>query len=54
MSGLTHFDANGDAVMVDVSVKDVTSRTATAAGSVRVLSGSMMPSRAQVSKLVTA
>jgi len=34
MSGLTHFDANGDAVMVDVSVKDVTSRTATAAGSV--------------------
>ena len=34
MSGFTHFDANGDAVMVDVSAKDVTSRTATAAGSV--------------------
>jgi cyclic pyranopterin phosphate synthase len=34
MSGFTHFDANGDAVMVDVSAKDVTNRTATAAGSV--------------------
>jgi cyclic pyranopterin phosphate synthase len=34
MSEFTHFDANGDAVMVDVSVKDATSRTATAAGSV--------------------
>ena len=34
MSGFTHFDDQGDAVMVDVSEKDVTSRTATAAGSV--------------------
>lgn len=30
MSGLTHFDAQGRAVMVDVSAKAVTSRTATA------------------------
>ena len=34
MSGLTHFDAKGDAHMVDVSEKDVTSRTATARGAV--------------------
>ncbi len=34
MSGFTHFDDQGDAVMVDVSDKDVTSRTATAAGSI--------------------
>jgi cyclic pyranopterin monophosphate synthase len=34
MSGFTHFDDKGDAVMVDVSEKDVTSRTATAMGSV--------------------
>jgi cyclic pyranopterin phosphate synthase len=30
LSGLTHFDAQGRAVMVDVSAKAVTSRTATA------------------------
>ena len=30
MSGLTHFDAEGRAVMVDVSDKAVTSRLATA------------------------
>jgi len=34
MSDLTHFDAKGDAHMVDVSDKDITSRTATARGSV--------------------
>ncbi|QIE53972.1 cyclic pyranopterin monophosphate synthase MoaC [Pikeienuella piscinae] len=34
MSGLTHFDAKGDAHMVDVTGKDVTSRTATAKGAV--------------------
>jgi cyclic pyranopterin phosphate synthase len=34
MSGLTHFDAAGNAVMVDVSAKDVTARTATAEGRV--------------------
>jgi len=34
MSDLTHFDAKGDAHMVDVSGKDITSRTATARGSV--------------------
>lgn len=34
MSDLTHFDKDGNAVMVDVSAKDVTERTATAQGSV--------------------
>lgn len=34
MSGLTHFTAQGDAVMVDVSAKEVTDRTATARGRV--------------------
>ena len=34
MSDLTHFDADGNALMVDVSEKDVTERIATAAGSV--------------------
>jgi cyclic pyranopterin phosphate synthase len=34
MSGLTHFDAAGNAHMVDVSAKDVTARTATARGAV--------------------
>lgn len=33
---LTHFDADGNAVMVDVSGKDITERTATAAGRVRL------------------
>ncbi len=36
MSGLTHIDAEGNAVMVDVSAKDVTGRTATAKGLVRM------------------
>jgi cyclic pyranopterin phosphate synthase len=34
MAGFTHFDAQGNAVMVDVSAKDETERTATAKGSV--------------------
>ncbi len=34
MSGLTHIDEAGNAVMVDVSAKDVTERIATAKGSV--------------------
>jgi cyclic pyranopterin phosphate synthase len=34
MPRLTHFDAEGKAVMVDVTDKDVTERTASAAGSV--------------------
>ena len=34
MSGLTHFDDQGDPVMVDVSAKEVTARTATACGSI--------------------
>ncbi|MBV0911560.1 cyclic pyranopterin monophosphate synthase MoaC [Anianabacter salinae] len=36
MTGLTHFDAKGDAHMVDVSGKDVTARMAVAAGHVRM------------------
>ncbi|WP_417724951.1 cyclic pyranopterin monophosphate synthase MoaC [Salipiger sp.] len=36
MSGLTHFDAKGDAHMVDVSDKAVTSRVAVAAGWVKM------------------
>ena len=34
MATLTHFDSDGNAVMVDVSAKDETERIATAAGSV--------------------
>lgn len=37
MATLTHFDQDGNAVMVDVSDKDVTERTATAQGSVFML-----------------
>ncbi len=37
MTGFTHFDAEGRAVMVDVSDKTETERTATAAGSVLML-----------------
>ncbi len=33
---LTHFDAEGNAVMVDVSQKDITSRTAVASGKIWV------------------
>lgn len=33
---LTHFDAEGNAVMVDVSEKNITSRTAVASGRIRV------------------
>jgi len=36
MTGLTHFDGKGDAHMVDVSEKPVTSRTAVAAGCVKM------------------
>lgn len=36
MSGLTHFDAKGDAHMVDVSDKAVTSRVATAEGYIKM------------------
>jgi cyclic pyranopterin phosphate synthase len=36
MSGLTHFDAKGDAHMVDVSDKAVTSRVATARGYIKM------------------
>jgi cyclic pyranopterin phosphate synthase len=36
MSGLTHFDDSGNAVMVDVTGKDVTARTATAEGRVQM------------------
>lgn len=36
MSEFTHFDNNGNAVMVDVSEKQVTSRTAVARGGIKV------------------
>jgi cyclic pyranopterin phosphate synthase len=36
MSGLTHFDGKGDAHMVDVSDKPVTSRIAVAAGHIKM------------------
>lgn len=35
-SGLTHLDESGHAHMVDVSAKEITARTATAAGTVRL------------------
>ena len=34
--GFTHFDEKGNAVMVDVSEKEVTSRVAVASGKIRV------------------
>jgi cyclic pyranopterin phosphate synthase len=37
MSDLTHIDADGNAIMVDVTDKEATERTATAAGSVYML-----------------
>lgn len=37
MSGLTHLDAEGNAVMVDVGDKTATARTATAEGRIRML-----------------
>lgn len=36
MSGFTHFDSKGNAIMVDVTDKDVTEREATASGCIRV------------------
>ncbi len=36
MSALTHFDANGQAHMVDVGAKDATHRVAVAAGAIRM------------------
>jgi cyclic pyranopterin phosphate synthase len=41
MSKLSHIDAEGKAVMVDVSDKDVTERTASAAGSVLMAAETM-------------
>ncbi|MCQ0092901.1 cyclic pyranopterin monophosphate synthase MoaC [Roseovarius sp. M141] len=38
MPGLTHFDSNGEAHMVDVSAKDVTARIATAACYIKMAS----------------
>ena len=37
MSDLTHIDSNGNAIMVDVSEKDRTERTASAMGSIYML-----------------
>lgn len=36
MSGFTHFDVNGNAIMVDVTDKEETERTAVAAGNITV------------------
>ena len=36
MSEFTHFDGHGNAFMVDVSDKDITKRTATATGSIKL------------------
>ena len=36
MKELTHFDGSGNAIMVDVSEKDITKRTAIAKGTIRV------------------
>ena len=36
MSGFTHFDSNGNAVMVDVTDKDITERIAIARGVIEV------------------
>jgi len=41
MSGFTHFDSEGNAVMVDVSEKGVTERTATAGGSITMQPATM-------------
>jgi len=41
MSGFTHFDGEGNAVMVDVSEKGVTERTATAGGSITMQPATM-------------
>jgi cyclic pyranopterin monophosphate synthase len=41
MSGLTHFDASGNAVMVDVSAKDATEREAVARGRVLMDAGTL-------------
>src|ERR1700761_4907910 len=46
MSELTHLDAAGQARMVDVSAKDVTARTATASGRVRLSAAAVAALRA--------
>ncbi|HEX4255574.1 MAG TPA: cyclic pyranopterin monophosphate synthase MoaC [Streptosporangiaceae bacterium] len=46
MSELTHLDSSGQARMVDVSAKDVTARTATAAGRVRLSAAAVAALRA--------
>lgn len=40
-TGLTHFDEQGNAIMVDVSDKNITKRTATASGKIKVNSAVM-------------
>ena len=34
--GLTHFDSSGNAIMVDVSEKEITARCAVASGTIEV------------------
>jgi len=41
MTGLSHIDAAGNAVMVDVTAKDVTLRTATAEGRIMMAAATL-------------
>ena len=50
MKDLTHFDANGNAVMVDVSQKEKTERQATAIGQIRMNPESYQAARQGSSK----
>jgi molybdenum cofactor biosynthesis protein MoaC len=50
MSPLTHFDAKGDAHMVDVTEKDVTDRIATARGAVEMAPETLAAVRAGTAK----
>ena len=48
MSELTHIDENGNAIMVDVSEKEKTERTASAKGSIFMLPKTL----AQIKKII--
>jgi cyclic pyranopterin phosphate synthase len=50
MSNLTHFDETGRPAMVDVSGKDITSRTAVAKGRVRMSMNTLISVKEQRNK----
>ena len=54
MSALTHFDAEGNAVMVDVTAKEVTERSATASGRVLMRQADVRAATAALLGPVTA